>query len=107
MKDWIRTFGSLKLSVTLVVTLLVALAAGTIVESTRGTARAQELVYYAPWFRVLLGALGVNTLFALIDKWPPTKHRIGFYVTHSALLLIVVGALVTEVARVEGQLALW
>lgn len=107
MKDWIRTFGSLKLSVTLVVTLLVALAAGTIVESSRGTEAAQKLVYYAPWFQVLLGALAFNTLFALVDKWPPTKYRIGFYVTHTALLLIVGGALVTQIARTEGQLALW
>ena len=107
MKHWIHTLASLKISVGLVSALLVALAAGTMVESSQGTEAAGRLVYYAPWFRLLLAFLAVNTLAALIDKWPPTKHRIGFYLTHTAMLLILVGALTSELAKTEGQLALW
>lgn len=107
MKALLRLLASLKLSVGLLVALLVALAAGTIVESSQGTDTAQQLVYYSPWFRVLLAALGVNTLAALIDRWPPTKHRVGFYLTHSALLIILVGALTSELTTTAGSLALW
>ena len=39
--------------VILLVLLLIALAAGTIVESRTDTATAGRLVYYAPWFFAL------------------------------------------------------
>jgi len=107
MRDPIRLLASLKLSVILVVVLLVALAAGTMVESTQDSAAAGRLVYQAVWFRLLLAALAINTLCALIDRWPPTRQRIGFYLTHGSFLLILVGALSTEMLKTEGQLALW
>ncbi len=107
MNDWIKKLASLKLTVTLLVLLLVALAAGTVVESSQGTDAAGRLVYYSLWFRVLLLAMGVNTLFAIAVRWPPNNYRIGFLVTHTALLVILAGALVSARFKVEGQLALW
>lgn len=103
----VRLLGSLKLSVVLLVALLAALAAGTIVESADSTEAARRLVYGAFWFRLLLTGLAVNTFFALAQRWPPTRVRAGFFLTHTAFLLILVGALATELGTTEGRLALW
>ncbi|HLE84111.1 MAG TPA: cytochrome C assembly protein, partial [Thermoanaerobaculia bacterium] len=107
MNDVIKLLASLKVTVGLLVFLLFALAAGTVVESARGAEAAGRLVYYAAWFRVLLVLFGVNTLCAILLRWPPTRHRIGFLVTHAGMLVILVGALVTDRFKVEGSLALW
>ena len=57
MKALIDRFASLRVTVTLLVLLLVALAAGTIVESLRGAEAALRSVYGAPWFYALLARL--------------------------------------------------
>ncbi|MFP3938835.1 MAG: cytochrome c biogenesis protein ResB, partial [Thermoanaerobaculia bacterium] len=107
MNDLIKTLASLKFTVGLLVALLVALAAGTLVESARDTETAGRLVYHSGWFRAILVLFGVNTLCAILLRWPPNKHRIGFLVTHAAMLVILVGALVTDRFKDEGSLALW
>jgi cytochrome c-type biogenesis protein CcsB len=107
VNDVIKLLASLKVTVGLLVFLLVALAAGTVVESARGAEAAGRLVYYAAWFRVLLVLFGVNTLCAILLRWPPTRHRIGFLVTHAGMLVILAGALVTDRFKIEGSLALW
>lgn len=103
----IKLLASLKFTVGLLVALCFALAAGTMIESAQGAERAQELVYYSVWFRAILVLYGVNTLCAILLRWPPNNHRIGFLVTHAAMLVILVGALVTDRMKTEGSLALW
>lgn len=97
---------SLQLTVWLVLAIAVVLAAATIVESMRGVEAAQA-IYFAPWFLALEGLFGLNLVVALIERWPKTKWRLGFAVTHLSLALILAGALMTAVAKVEGQLPLW
>ena len=58
MRSYVSALGSLKLTVALLLLVGVVLAAGTIVESTRG-AEAGRAIYYAPWF------FGLQALFAL------------------------------------------
>ena len=107
MNKLIKTLASLKLAVILLIVTVVALAAGTIVESARGTDAAGQLVYHALWFRILLAALGLNTFFAIAERWPINNYRIGFLVTHLAMVVILLGALVSEQLKKEGSLALW
>ncbi|HKI85410.1 MAG TPA: cytochrome c biogenesis protein CcsA [Thermoanaerobaculia bacterium] len=107
MNDWTQKIGSLKLTVILLVALLVALATGTGIESARGTEVAGQLVYHSMWFRFLLLAIGINTVAALLLRWPFNRFRVGFVITHLALLLILIGALVTAHFGVDGNLALW
>ena len=107
MNDWIKKLASLKLTVVLLVLLLVALAAGTLSESSQNADAAGRLVYYSFWFRALLLAMGINTILAIAVRWPPSNYRIGFLLTHTAMLVILVGALVSARFKVEGQLALW
>ncbi len=106
MKLWIERLGSLKLTVVLLLVVGVVLAVGTIFESLRG-AEAARAVYYAPWFFALEGLFGLNLLAALIVRWPRNRWRIGFALTHTSMLLILIGALMTVMFKVEGRLPIW
>ncbi|MEO8054721.1 MAG: cytochrome c biogenesis protein CcsA, partial [Acidobacteriota bacterium] len=106
MQKLFSNLASLKLTVILVLLIGVVLSAGTIVESMRG-AEAAKAVYEASWFYALLAAFSVNVGCALIDRWPRNRWRIGFAITHLSMLLILAGALVTLVAKTEGQMPIW
>jgi cytochrome c-type biogenesis protein CcsB len=106
MKLWIERLGSLKLTVVLLLVVGVVLAVGTIFESLRG-AEAARAVYYAPWFFALEGLFGLNLLAALIVRWPRNRWRIGFALTHTSMLLILIGAMMTVIFKVEGRLPIW
>lgn len=106
MKRWLEALASLKLAVILLLLVAAVLAGATIVESTRGTEAAQA-VYFSPWFLLLQGIFALNTTLALVDRWPRNRWRIGFALTHGALLLILLGALVTWLGKTEGRMPLW
>jgi len=106
MPKWIRWLASLKLNTALLVFIVLVLAAGTIVESRLGTQAARS-IYYAPWFQGLLVLFGVNIACSLWERWPWGRERIGFALTHTSMLIILIGAGMTQLAKVEGQLALW
>jgi ABC-type transport system involved in cytochrome c biogenesis permease subunit len=106
MKRWVGTLGSLKLTVVLVLVIGVVLSAGTIKESLHGT-EAARVVYYSPWFFGLQAIFALNLVAALVTRWPRNRWRVGFAVTHTAMLVILAGALMTMAFKVEGQLPLW
>jgi cytochrome c-type biogenesis protein CcsB len=103
---WFRALASLKLTVVLVLLLAVVLSAGTILESLRG-AEAARAVYYAPWFFALQGLFAINIGCALVDRWPRNRWRIGFVITHASMLIILAGALMTALLKIEGRMPLW
>src|SRR5262245_35610208 len=107
VRNWIHRIGSMKLGIVLLLAVLLAMAAGTIVESAKGSDTAMRAVYGAVWFRLLLGVFGVNLFFSLVDRFPWGRQTIGFALTHGAMLVILVGALFTLTLKVEGHLALW
>ena len=106
MRRWIELAASLKLTVIVLLALCVILAAGTIVESLEGREAAQR-VYAAPWFYALLGLFATNLLAALVERWPRNRWRVGFALTHSAMLLVLAGAAMTLVFKIEGRLPIW
>jgi cytochrome c-type biogenesis protein CcsB len=107
MKKAIALLSSLKLAVTLLVLLLVGLSVGTIIESQAGVEVAQKLVYYAWWFLALEAVFALNVLCSIVSHFPWGSQRVGFVITHSAILVILAGALVTYFFTTEGQLAMW
>lgn len=107
MRIWIHRLGSLKIAVVLLTLIMIAMATGTMIESTRNTETAARYVYYSMWFQALLGLFALNVLFSLIDLFPWGTQRIGFILTHGSMLLILMGALVTDRAKIEGRMALW
>jgi cytochrome c-type biogenesis protein CcsB len=107
MRAFIDRFASLRVTVSLLVLILVALAAGTIVESLHGSEAAQAAVYRAPWFRVLLAVFAANLSSSLVSLWPWGRRRVGYAITHLSMLVILAGALTTDLAKTEGQLPIW
>jgi cytochrome c-type biogenesis protein CcsB len=107
MRDLVHRFASLRVTVVLVVLVVFALAAGTIVESLHGAPAAGRAVYQAPWFRGLLAVFALNLLSSLVDLWPWGRRRIGYALTHASMLVVLAGSLTTEVGKVEGQLSIW
>ena len=106
MPKWIRWLASLKLNTALLVFLVLILGAATIVESRLGTQAARG-IYYAPWFQGLLALFGINIACSLWERWPWGKERIGFALTHTSIVIILLGAGMTQFVKIEGQLALW
>jgi cytochrome c-type biogenesis protein CcsB len=107
MKALVDRFSSLRVTVSLLVLLLVSLAAGTIVESRHGTEAAGRLVYGSAWFRALLAVFALNLACSLVSLWPWGRRRVGYAITHLSMLVILGGALTTELGKTEGQLPIW
>ncbi len=107
MKALIHRLASLRVTVVLLVLLLVGLSAGTIVESRHGAEAAARAAYGAPWFRALLAVFALNLACSIVDLWPWGRRRIGYVLTHGSILVILGGALATELWKQEGVLAIW
>ena len=107
MKKLLNSLASLKLAVILLVLLLVGLAAGTILESARGTEAAGRLVYYSWWFLTLQGAFAANVIASIVKHFPWGKARAGFLTTHTSILVILLGASITFFFKQEGHVQLW
>ncbi len=103
----LQGLASLWLGAVLIVVALVAMAAATIYESMHGTEQALATFYMSPWFHGALALLGLNVLAAMAVRFPWGRGRWGFVVTHGSILLILVGAMVTKLFGVDGQLALY
>ena len=95
---------SLKLAVILIVVLAAVLAWATLLESAHGREYAQWFIYKSNWFMGLLGLLGANILMATLIRWPWTKTRSGFVMTHAGLLVLLVGSIQTFVAGIDGRM---
>lgn len=104
---WLRTAGSVWFAVFLLAALTVLLIVSTSVESKLGTAKAQRFFYQAGWFDAFLALLGVNILSSTILRWPFKRKHTGFIVTHTGILALLVGSLLTRLTGAEGQMALY
>jgi hypothetical protein len=97
-----RPLGSLQMAVVLLASFVVVLAVGTVLESRYNGQIAQELVYRAWWFSLLLLLLGVNIFFAAAKKWPWKKHQTGFLITHLGLLTMLAGGVWTSLSGTDA-----
>ena len=95
---------SLKVAVVVVLGLAVALATGTILESTHDTQTAQYYVYRALWFHLLLGSLGVNIFAVMVDRWPWKVRHLPFLCAHIGILVLLAGSWITERFGLDGMM---
>ena len=102
----LRSVASLWFAALLLVLLLVAMACATVFESMRGSQQALAFFYRSWWFQMLLGLLGVNVAGAMLVRYPFSRRHIGFVITHSAILVILAGTLVTKYWGVDGQVGI-
>lgn len=98
--------GSLWLGAVLLCLMLIAMACATVFESMHGTERALASFYRAWWFLGLVSLLGVNVVVAMLLRYPFTRLQVGFIATHGGILIILVGAVVTQMFGVSGEVSL-
>ena len=103
-RRFLRTFGSLWFAAVLLILLLVSMASATAYESAHGAAQALAVFYLSWWFEGLFGLLALNILASMLVRWPFSRKLAGFVVTHTSILVILAGALVTQRYAIDGML---
>jgi hypothetical protein len=101
-----RFLASVKLAVICLASLATALAFGTRFNSLYGMAAANEYIYQAKWFSILLAFLAINIFCAALIRFPWTKRQTGFVITHIGLLTVISGSYWASQTSDEGQLGL-
>jgi hypothetical protein len=107
MKKLISILGSLKVAIVLIVSLGILLSVSTFLESLHGTPFAQKVFYTSKWFDFFLGLFWINIFCSTLSRWPFQKKHIGFVITHVGILVLLIGALLSRVLGVEGQMTLF
>jgi hypothetical protein len=90
-----EALASLRLAVTVMVTLGVVCAAGTFYETSHGMPAAQRDIYRTWWFGLLLGFLGANVFCAMVRRYPWRSHHVGFVTAHVGILIVLAGSLIS------------
>ena len=106
MRKLTGMLGSVKLGVALLIALAAAMGCGTIIEARGSAELARKLVYSSGWFIALLTALAVNLVFSLIHRPAFRRQTAGYTITHTAVIVILAGALVTHRFGVTGFIQL-
>ncbi len=99
-------FASLKLAVILLVIFGAMLSWATFYESSTSTEEVQQLVYKTLWFDLFLLMLGINVTCSALKRLPWKKRHTGFVLTHTGIIIILIGSLMTRKFGIEGTLAL-
>jgi hypothetical protein len=99
-----ESFASLRLAVVLIGALAVVLCWATFVESKYGTPAVHFGIYQTWWFALLMLLLGVNVLCAALVRYPWKKYQTGFLITHSGIIVLLVGCLMSRLGGIDAQL---
>ena len=84
----------------------VSMAAATFIEKAHGTMLAKVAIYYSPLFFLLQFLLVVNfVMLAIRYHWFDQK-RLGLFMVHCSLFIILSGAMITHIFGKEGTLYL-
>ena len=102
-KVWLF-FSSVKLLVVLLLLFVAAMSYGTYVESLLSNGAARILVYRTWWFDTLIGLTAMNLIGCTLRRAPYKPHQAGWITTHIALLIIMVGSVVTHRFGMHGQM---
>jgi len=96
------TLFSTKLMAVLFIVFAAAMAVGTFVENSYTTLTAQEWIYNAWWFEVILAFFVINFVGNIFRFKLLRKEKLTTLVFHLSFILILVGAFVTRYFGFEG-----
>lgn len=96
------TLFSTKLMAVLFIIFAIAMAVGTFVENSYTTLTAQEWIYNAWWFEVILAFFVINFVGNIFRFRLLRKEKLTTLVFHLSFILILVGAFVTRYFGFEG-----
>ncbi|NUM88895.1 MAG: cytochrome c biogenesis protein ResB [Bdellovibrionales bacterium] len=101
-----RFLASLELAVVLILLLAAALSVGTVYESKYSAQVASVIVYRSLWMQILLWLFVTNLAAAAFSRLPWRRHHTGFLVTHLGIIILLVGAFLTQRFGVDGSMSL-
>lgn len=99
-----RYVSSIRLAVPVMLGLIISVAIGTIFESRYSAEYAKMFVYDALWFQILLLLLAVNIFCSMMSRYPWKLRHLGFVVTHTGMLTLLAGSLVTKIYGIDGSI---
>ncbi len=95
---------SLKLAVFLMAWLIVESVTGAKIESDFGQEAAKYFTYFSLRFSILLALLGLNVTCAALIRFPWKRYQVGFLVTHTGLVTLLVGSYISFLGHNETQM---
>ena len=98
--------GSYPLAIVLIAVLAAVLCSATFYESANSTPAVLAKFYHTGWFALLLMMMGVNLTVSALRRWPWQQRHVGFLITHLAINLLLMGALITVFAGVDGTMSI-
>jgi len=104
LKGLFKYFSSVKLAVVSILLLSAVLAFATIMGSYYGMRGSQILVYQRWWFGGVLFLLGLNVFCAALSRFPWKLRQAGFVITHLGIIVILVGAFITQQFGLDGNM---
>lgn len=99
----IKILASLKLAVVVISALATVVAVGTFVEAKYDATAAKKLVYESFWMYFVMGFLAVNLTAVMVDRWPWKKRHTPFVLAHIGILILLLGAILTQKYGVDGS----
>ncbi len=111
---------SIKLAAAVIIYLAIAVIIGTLIlqnvdqsqylkHYSEGFYRFIKLftlqdTYHSLWFMLLVGLLNVNLLLCTFQKLPITKKKIGFFLIHLSIFVIVLGGSISAIFGIKGYI---
>ncbi len=102
-----RGLASLGLAVIVIALSAVVLGWATFVEQWYGAKAVHFGVYGTWWFAALVFLLGLNVLCAAIIRFPWKKHQTGFVVTHTGILVLLLGCSLSWIGGIDAQMPIF
>lgn len=104
LRRTIKFLASLKLAVIVILAVAAVVAVGTIVESKLDATAAKKLVYETFWMYSVMGVLAINLIAVMVDRWPWKAHHTAFVLAHIGILILLLGAMITQKFGLDGSL---
>jgi len=98
--------GNIWLGISLLAVLAGAIWWGSWVENAYGHKAAMAMIYTSGWLGFVFFAFTVSLVAATLRKYPWRVDQTGWIVVHIALVLVIVGSMMSFWAKREGELVL-
>jgi cytochrome c-type biogenesis protein CcsB len=104
MKKLLDYLFSMQLAAILLLVLAFSMASATFLENDFGTPGAQQMVYRATWFEVLMILFCINLIGSIFRKRMLQRKKYGAFLFHFAMVIILFGSGVTRFVGYEGTM---
>lgn len=95
---------SLRLAVVIIISLALLTAVGTFVEAKYDAYAAKKLVYDTWYMYAIMGALVINLLAVMVDRWPWQRRHVAFVSAHIGIIVLLAGAFLTFNYGLDGSM---